>query len=68
MATAQHAIGQSVLLGCLALAAALLGASSRPVWAVAPLVAGVPVGLSWLKLQFRLQRDQRLEQLPGQQR
>jgi len=68
MATAQHAIAQSVLLGCLALAAALLGASSRPVWAVAPLVAGVPVGLSWLKLQFRLQRDQRLEQLPGQQR
>ena len=68
MATAQHAIGQSVLLGCLALAAALLGASSRPVWAVAPLVAGVPVGLGWLKLQLRLQRDQRLEQLPGQQR
>ena len=68
MATAQQSIGQSVLLGALALAAALLGASSRPAWAVLPLAAGVPVGLGWLKLQLKLQRDARLEQLPGQQR
>jgi hypothetical protein len=31
-----------------------------------PLVFGVPVGLGWLKLQARLKRDGRLEQLPGQ--
>ncbi|MEB3177115.1 MAG: AarF/ABC1/UbiB kinase family protein [Synechococcus sp.] len=68
MATAQQSIGQSVLLGALALSAALLGASSRPAWAVLPLAAGVPVGLGWLKLQLKLQRDARLEQLPGQQR
>jgi len=29
-------------------------------------VFGVPVGLGWLKLQARLKRDGRLEQLPGQ--
>jgi hypothetical protein len=31
-----------------------------------PLVLGVPVGLGWLKLQARLKRDGRLDQLPGQ--
>ena len=65
MVTAQHAIGQSVLLGCLTLATALLAASARPLLAVAPLALGVPVGLSWLKLQTRLRRDLRLEKLPG---
>ncbi|CAK6696035.1 AarF/ABC1/UbiB kinase family protein [Synechococcus sp. CBW1107] len=65
MVTAQHAIGQSVLLGCLTLATALLAASARPVLAVAPLIIGVPVGLSWLKLQTRLRRDIRIEKLPG---
>ena len=65
MVTAQHAIGQSVLLGCLTLATALLAASTRPLLAVAPLAFGVPVGFSWLKLQTRLRRDLRLEKLPG---
>ncbi|QEY33510.1 AarF/ABC1/UbiB kinase family protein [Synechococcus sp. RSCCF101] len=65
MVTAQHSIGQSVLLGCLVLAAALLGASPRPLFAIAPLLAAVPVGTGWLKLQGRLRRDGRLEQLPG---
>ena len=65
MVTAQHAIGQSVLLGCLTLATALLAASARPLLAVAPLALGVPVGFSWLKLQTRLRRDLRIEKLPG---
>jgi len=30
-----------------------------------PLVLGLPVGLGWLKLQARLKRDGRLEQLPA---
>ena len=29
------------------------------------LVLGLPVGLSWLKLQARLRRDSRIDQLPG---
>jgi hypothetical protein len=28
-------------------------------------VAGLPVGWSWLKLQARLKRDSRIDQLPG---
>ena len=67
MAVAQQSIAQSVLLGALALSAALLGASPRPIWAVLPLAAGVPVGLGWLRLQVKLKRDARLEQLPGSQ-
>ena len=46
--------------------AALLAASSRPALVAVPLVLGVPVGLGWLKLQTRLKRDGRLDQLPGQ--
>jgi hypothetical protein len=30
-----------------------------------PLLLGLPVGLGWLKLQARLKRDGRLEQLPA---
>jgi hypothetical protein len=30
-----------------------------------PLVLGVPVSFSWLKLQARLRRDSRLEKLQG---
>ncbi len=68
MITAQQAIGQSVLLGCMAMAAALLGASSRPAWALVPLCVGAPVGMSWLKLQVKLGRERRLDQMPGSTR
>jgi predicted unusual protein kinase regulating ubiquinone biosynthesis (AarF/ABC1/UbiB family) len=54
------------LLGGLAVAAALLAASSRPVLTAIPLALGLPVGLGWLKLQGRLKRDGRIDQLPGQ--
>ena len=68
MTLAQQSIGQSVLLGCLALATAIIGASVRPVWAVLPATATIPVGLGWLRMQLRMRRDQRLEQLPGSNR
>jgi len=56
-------VGQSVLLGGLAVAAAMLASGTRPVLTAIPLVLGIPVGLGWLKLQARLKRDGRLEQL-----
>ena len=62
MALVQQSIGQSVLLGCLALATAIVGASARPLWAVVPAAAAVPVGLGWFRMQMRMRRDQRLEQ------
>jgi len=64
LALAQQTAGQSFLLGGLAVAAALLAASSRPVLTAVPVLLGLPVGLSWLKLQGRLKRDGRLDQLP----
>ena len=68
MTLAQQSIGQSVLLGCLALATAIIGASVRPIWAIIPATATLPVGLSWFRMQVRMRRDQRLEQLPGSNR
>ena len=64
MALVQQSIGQSVLLGCLALATAIVGASARPLWSILPAAAAVPVGFGWLRIQMRMRRDQRLEQLP----
>ena len=68
MTLAQQSIGQSVLLGCLALSAAIVGASVRPLWALLPAAAAVPVGMGWFQMQVRMRRDQRLEQLPGSNR
>jgi predicted unusual protein kinase regulating ubiquinone biosynthesis (AarF/ABC1/UbiB family) len=65
LALAQQSAGQSMLLAGLAVAAALLAASSRPALVAIPLVAGLPVGWGWLKLQARLRRDSRIDQLPG---
>ena len=68
MIVAQQSIGQAVLLGCLALATAIIGASARPVWSIVPAAATLPVGLGWFRMQMRMRRDQRLEQLPGSNR
>ena len=65
LALAQQSAGQSFLLGGLAVAAALLASGARPALTAIPLVLAIPVGLSWLKLQARLKRDGRLEQLQG---
>jgi predicted unusual protein kinase regulating ubiquinone biosynthesis (AarF/ABC1/UbiB family) len=65
LALAQQSAGQSMLLAGLAVASALLAASTRPALVAVPLVAGLPVGWSWLKLQARLKRDSRIDQLPG---
>ena len=68
MIVAQQSIGQAVLLGCLALATAIVGASARPLWSILPAAATLPVGLGWFRMQMRMRRDQRLEQLPGSNR
>ncbi|MDA0717226.1 MAG: AarF/ABC1/UbiB kinase family protein [Cyanobacteria bacterium] len=65
MALAQQAAGQSMLLAGLAVAAALLAVSAQPALVIIPLVASLPVGLSWIKLQGRLKRDGRIDQFPG---
>lgn len=65
LALAQQTAGQAFLLGGLAVAASLLAASSRPALTAVPLLLGLPVGWGWLKLQARLKRDGRLDQMPG---
>jgi len=65
LALAQQSAGQAFLLGGLAVAASLLAASSRPALSALPLLLGVPVAMGWLKLQARLKRDGRLDQMPG---
>ncbi len=64
LALAQQAAGQSMLLAGLVVAAALLAVSARPALVIIPLLASLPVGLSWIKLQGRLKRDGRIDQLP----
>jgi predicted unusual protein kinase regulating ubiquinone biosynthesis (AarF/ABC1/UbiB family) len=66
LALAQQSASQSFLLGGLAVAAALLAASTRPALVAVPLVLGLPVGITWLKLQARLGRDARVDQMAGQ--
>ncbi|MFM7087763.1 MAG: ABC1 kinase family protein [Cyanobium sp.] len=63
---AQQSTGQSVLLGGLAVAAAVLAAGSTPLLSLVPVALALPLALGWLKLQLRLRRDGRLERLPGQ--
>ena len=63
MTLAQQSIGQSVLLGCLALSAAILGASANPIWSLAPVAAALPVSLGWFRMQVKLKREQRLDQI-----
>ncbi len=65
LAIAQQSAGQSMLLAGLAVAAALLAGGTRPGFVAVPLVLALPVGFSWMKLQARLKRDGRLDQLPG---
>jgi len=66
LALAQQSAGQSFLLGALGVAAALLAAGPRPVYTAIPLLLGLPVGWGWLRVQGRLRRDGRIDQLPGQ--
>ncbi len=60
MVNAQQAMSQSILLGCCGVAAAILGSSKQPIFTVIPLVTALPIGLGWLKLQFRINRDNRI--------
>ena len=64
MINAQHAMGQSILLGCLGISAALLGSSNQPALSLIPIFAALPVTVGWLKLQFKMNRDGRIDQIP----
>ena len=66
MINAQQSMGQSILLGCLGIAASLLGSSNRPILALVPLFAAFPIGIGWLKLQLKMKRESRIDKIPTQ--
>tara|TARA_Y100001968_G_scaffold317851_1_gene347352 strand:+ start:764 stop:2440 length:1677 start_codon:yes stop_codon:yes gene_type:complete len=65
MISAQQAMGQAILLGCLGISAALLGSSDRPIYAVLPALISAPICIGWLKLQIRMGKDKRIDKIPN---
>tara|TARA_Y100001968_G_scaffold297456_1_gene306482 strand:- start:77643 stop:79295 length:1653 start_codon:yes stop_codon:yes gene_type:complete len=65
MINAQQSMGQSVLLGCLGITCALLSSGNKPIYSLIPILFGFPVLINWLKLQFRMSRESRIEKFPG---
>ena len=63
LALSQQLSGQAVLLGALAIAAAVLAAGARPALALLPGVGALPVAWGWLRLSGRIARDLRLDRL-----
>jgi len=63
MINAQQSMGQSILLGCLGISAALLASSNKAIFSLLPIGIAFPISLKWLKLQMKIRRDEKLEQL-----
>ena len=63
MITAQNAMGQSILLGCLGISAALLGSSDQAKFSLIPICAAFPLTIGWIKLQLKMKRDNRIDQV-----
>ncbi len=65
MMHAQQSIGQSILLGCLGISAALLGGSNNAKFSLIPIFISLPIILKWIKLQIKIGKDQNIERLQG---
>ncbi len=65
MINAQQTLGNSVLLGSLAISSALLASNNKPFLFFIPLIPGFPIALSWIKLQFKMRSDSRLDNFQG---
>ena len=63
MISAQQSLSNSILLGCLGITAALLGSSNKPILSGLPLIIALPVFTNWLKLQFKMKRDSRIDRI-----
>ncbi len=58
---AQQSMGQSILLGCLGITAALLSSNKRPFLSFIPLFISFPIVLSWIKLQLKMRSSSRID-------
>ncbi len=63
MINAQQSMSQSILIGCLGIAAALLGSTARPFLSIIPIIIALPVSMGWIKLQLKMRSDERLEKI-----
>jgi len=63
MINAQQSMGQSILLGCLGISAALLGSSNKAIFSILPIIVALPISIKWMKLQMKIRRDEKLEHL-----
>ncbi len=65
MINAQQTLGNSVLLGSLAISSALLASHSKPYLFFIPLIPGFPIALNWITLQFKMRNENRLDNFQG---
>ena len=63
MINAQQSMSQSILIGCLGIAAALLGSTNKPFLSIVPIVFALPVSMGWIKLQLKMRSEERLERI-----
>jgi predicted unusual protein kinase regulating ubiquinone biosynthesis (AarF/ABC1/UbiB family) len=65
MINAQQSLGNSVLLGSLAISSALLASTNKPFLFLIPVTIGIPIALSWIKLKFTMRSESRLDNFQG---
>ena len=65
MINAQQTLGNSVLLGSLAISSALLASNSNQYLFFIPLIPGLPIALNWITLQFKMRSENRLDNFQG---
>ncbi|MBW3041270.1 ABC1 kinase family protein [Prochlorococcus marinus] len=68
MINAQQTLGNSVLLGSLAISSALLASTNKPSLFFIPIILGFPIALSWIKLQFKMRSESRLDNFQGRKK
>ena len=60
---AQQLMGNSILLGSLGITSALLASSNKPILITIPIIIALPISLNWIKLQFKMRSESRIDNL-----
>ena len=63
MINAQQAMGQSILLGSLGISSAILASTNKPIFAIFPIICCFPLSIGWIKIQFKMRQEARLEKI-----
>ena len=63
MINAQQTLSNSVVLGSLSISSALLASNNKPYLFFIPLIPALPIALNWIKLQFKMRNENRLDNL-----